>query len=187
MTLNASGPISLGGSTSGQSVNLELGQSATAQISMNDANVRTLTGVPSGAIIMPTNFYGKSSSPVITLTNRSVTSTSGGVLSANAGWRASNDSYVYTGVGTGGPSYTQREQWDSVPATVGDYEIYVTYTGDTPSGTFSTWLNLGTTRTWLLTASAGNYLQATLSVQIRDVATSTVQATATINLTADAL
>jgi hypothetical protein len=60
VTLNASGPISLGGSTTGQSTNLELGQAATAQISMNDANVRTLVGVPSGAVIMPTNFYGKS-------------------------------------------------------------------------------------------------------------------------------
>lgn len=60
MPLNASGPISLGGSTSGQSVNLELGQSATAQISFNDANVRTLTATSAGtALIMPTNFWGK--------------------------------------------------------------------------------------------------------------------------------
>jgi hypothetical protein len=60
MALNASGPISLGGSTTGQSINLELSQSATAQISLNDTNVRTLAAVASGAIIMPTNFYGKS-------------------------------------------------------------------------------------------------------------------------------
>jgi hypothetical protein len=60
MALNSSGPISLGGSTPGQSINLELSQSATAQISLNDTNVRTLAAVASGAIIMPTNFYGKS-------------------------------------------------------------------------------------------------------------------------------
>jgi hypothetical protein len=60
MTLNASGPISLGGATAGQSINIELGQSGTATVSLNDANVRSLAGVPSGAIIMPTNFYGKS-------------------------------------------------------------------------------------------------------------------------------
>ena len=60
MALNSSGPISLGGATTGQSTNLELGQSATAQISFNDANVRTLTGTTAGtALIMPTNFYGK--------------------------------------------------------------------------------------------------------------------------------
>lgn len=68
MALNSSGPISLGGSTSGQSVNLELSKSATAQISMNDAAVRTLTGKSSGAVIMPTDFYGNlmlSSTPVL--------------------------------------------------------------------------------------------------------------------------
>lgn len=61
MPLNSSGPISLGGSTAGQSIAVELGQSATADISLNDAAVRSLAGVPSGAITMPTNFYGKSS------------------------------------------------------------------------------------------------------------------------------
>lgn len=60
MALNSSGPISLGGSTSGQSINLELGQSATATVSLNDSNVRSLAGVPSGAITMPTNFWGAS-------------------------------------------------------------------------------------------------------------------------------
>jgi len=58
--MNASGPISLGGATTGQSINLEVGQSATATVSLNDANVRLLAGVPSGTIIMPTNFYGTS-------------------------------------------------------------------------------------------------------------------------------
>lgn len=60
MAINASGPISLGGATTGQSVALELALGATAQISLNDASVRTLAGVPSGAITMPTNFYSKS-------------------------------------------------------------------------------------------------------------------------------
>jgi hypothetical protein len=60
MALNGSGPISLAGATAGQSIAVELGLSATGQISLNDASVRTLAGVPSGAIIMPTDFYGKS-------------------------------------------------------------------------------------------------------------------------------
>jgi hypothetical protein len=60
MTLNSSGPISLGGTGTNASINLELGLSATAQISLNDTAVRTLANVASGAIIMPTNFYGKS-------------------------------------------------------------------------------------------------------------------------------
>lgn len=59
MALNGSGPISLGGTTVGQSVNLELGLAATATISLGSTAVRTLAGVPSGAISM-SNLYGKS-------------------------------------------------------------------------------------------------------------------------------
>lgn len=65
MTVNASGPVSLAGATTGQSIAVELGQSATAQISLNDSNVRTLAGVASGAITMPTNFWGKSNAPTV--------------------------------------------------------------------------------------------------------------------------
>jgi hypothetical protein len=58
--MNSSGPISLGGSTTGQSVNLEVGNSATTQVSFNDTKVRSLTGTTAGtALVMPTNFYGK--------------------------------------------------------------------------------------------------------------------------------
>ena len=60
MALNPSGAISLAGPVAGQSIAVELGVSATATISLNDTNVRTLAQVPSGVIIMPTNFYGKS-------------------------------------------------------------------------------------------------------------------------------
>ena len=64
MTLNASGPISLSGTTAGQSIEIELGGTGTTQISLNCTTVRTLAGVSSGAIIMPTNFYGKSNAVV---------------------------------------------------------------------------------------------------------------------------
>jgi hypothetical protein len=60
MALNPSGAISLAGPVAGQSIALELGLSPTAQITLNDTAVRTLAGVASGAIIMPTNFWGKS-------------------------------------------------------------------------------------------------------------------------------
>lgn len=60
MALNASGPISMGGSTVGQSINLELDRSATASINLNEAEVRDLAGVPSGAIDLQ-DFYGASS------------------------------------------------------------------------------------------------------------------------------
>lgn len=60
MALNNSGPISFGGSTVGQSINLELGVSATALASINSTEFRNLAGVPSGQISL-NNFYGKSS------------------------------------------------------------------------------------------------------------------------------
>jgi hypothetical protein len=60
MTLNASGPISLAGSVTGESIAVELSQSPFSVVSLNDTNVRTLAGVSSGAITMPTNFWGKS-------------------------------------------------------------------------------------------------------------------------------
>ena len=52
MSLNSTGAISLGGSTTGQSIAVELGQSATAAISLNDTAVRTLAGAATGAISM---------------------------------------------------------------------------------------------------------------------------------------
>lgn len=68
MALNSSGPISLAGSVTGQSIAIELGQSTTGQISLNDSAVRDLADVASGVIIMPTNFYGKSTNFVFSAT-----------------------------------------------------------------------------------------------------------------------
>jgi hypothetical protein len=58
--MNSSGPISLGGATTGQSINLEVGAPATSTVSLNDVIVRQLAGVVSGQIVVPTDFYGKS-------------------------------------------------------------------------------------------------------------------------------
>jgi len=61
MTLPVSGPISL------NNVNVELGLSGTTSINMNQASVRTLFAVPSGAISM-SNGYGKSNRVAATAT-----------------------------------------------------------------------------------------------------------------------
>lgn len=126
--------------------------------------------------------------PVIAITNRTITWASGGVISANANYRLDNTGLVYKGTGSGTPTYTILETWDTVSYTTGNYEVQVTATGDTwaLTGTLGSWLNLGTTRTWALQGSPGNYVTCTLTVQIRDTATSTVQTSATITLTADA-
>tara|TARA_B110000208_G_C11790680_1_gene437377 strand:- start:389 stop:979 length:591 start_codon:yes stop_codon:yes gene_type:complete len=59
MTLATSGTISIGGTTANRSINLELGESATATSSLGDADFRGLAEVASGAISM-SDFHGKS-------------------------------------------------------------------------------------------------------------------------------
>lgn len=61
MALNPSGPMSLGGEITGQSIALELALSPTGVISLDQTDVRTLAGAASGTISLDL-FYGKSSS-----------------------------------------------------------------------------------------------------------------------------
>jgi hypothetical protein len=61
MTLASSGTISIGGTTAGRSINLELGRSATATTDLANVEVRALAQVPFSTISM-SNFYGKSAS-----------------------------------------------------------------------------------------------------------------------------
>jgi len=89
MALNSSGPISLAGSTAGVSIAAELGKSATGQISLNDADVRSLAGKSSGAIIMPTDFYGKSNDFSFTISTNQ-TNANLRTLAVNAGWDQSS-------------------------------------------------------------------------------------------------
>jgi hypothetical protein len=82
MALPSSGAISL------NNVNVELGLSGTAQISMNDAAVRGLFGVASGAISM-SNGYGKSSQFAFTISSNQ-TNANLRTLAVNAGWDQSS-------------------------------------------------------------------------------------------------
>ena len=103
MTLPASGAISL------NQVNVELGLSGTTSINMNQASVRALFGVPSGAISM-SNGYGKSNEFPFTISSNQ-TNANLRTLAVNAGWNQStkvaatinSGIYVYsTAVGTPG-------------------------------------------------------------------------------------
>jgi len=66
MALNPSGIMSIGGTTVGASINLELGLSATANSSIGQANFRELAKVPTGAISL-SDFYGKSNVTTISI------------------------------------------------------------------------------------------------------------------------
>ena len=59
MALESSGTLSIGGTTSNRSINLELGRSATAASNLGEDDLRTLADVSSGAISMD-DFYGAS-------------------------------------------------------------------------------------------------------------------------------
>jgi hypothetical protein len=74
MALNSSGQISLNSGTAGESVSLELGLGgAGTTLNMLDASVRTLTGKATGAIVMPTDFYGKTAMAQYPFSNYSMT------------------------------------------------------------------------------------------------------------------
>jgi hypothetical protein len=86
MTLNASGPISLGGPVIGQSIQYEIfGTTAPALITLNDPKVRALAQVPTGAIAMPQNFYGKTYTQFFTITTNQINFNLLTYLTAN-GW-----------------------------------------------------------------------------------------------------
>lgn len=144
MALNSSGPISLAGTTAGQSIEIELGGNGTTQISLNDASVRTLAGVASGAITMPTNFYGKSNRVALSYTYSANTANASLNLSAIAGYSAGKSDitvtintgvYIYsTAVGTNGLNITGGTSGDTLTIVNNGYIMGMGGDGGTTGG-----------------------------------------------------
>ena len=181
MPLNNSGPISLGGNISGQSINLELSQLATAQVSLNDTNVRTLAGVASGAIVMPTNFYGKGGA-VVNFNDASVTAA--GVPSQSAGYRINTNGFVYQVVNG---VDTSLGQWVTPSSAGGNYEVFATIvSGSVSSGTTGSWVATSGSPLWTRVAAiSGTINTVVLSMQVRATGTGTVLDTWTVTLEAE--
>ena len=104
MTLSTTGPISLA------NVNVELGLSSTATISLNQANVRTLAGIASGTISL-SDLRGKSNAPTISISPGSlytIISGGGSATSSSATATASGGAggYTYAWTRVSGDSYT---------------------------------------------------------------------------------
>jgi hypothetical protein len=182
MTLNASGPISLGGSTTGQSINLELSQGATAQVSLNDTNVRTLAGVASGAIIVPTNFYGKSAGATVNFNDAVVVAA--GVPAQSAGYRINTNGFVYEVVNG---VDTSLGQWVTPSSAGGNYEVFATLvSGTLSSGTTGSWVATSGTPLWTRVAAiAGTLNIVELVMDVRATGTGTVLDTWSIQLEAE--
>lgn len=123
--------------------------------------------------------------PVIAITNRSISHTSGGILPASATYTLGSDGVVYRQ--TGSSPAVALETWDNQSATVGNYEAKVTVTsGALTSGTTGSWVSLGSSKSWDLSISAGGYDQCVFTVEIRLASSGVVLDSATITLTADA-
>lgn len=84
MTLPSSGAMKLGGN-----VNVELGNSATAQISLGQSSVRNLYGIASGAIRLAADGYGKSSTFYLTISSNQI-QVDLKTLATNAGWNGTS-------------------------------------------------------------------------------------------------
>jgi hypothetical protein len=124
MTLNASGPLSLGGATVGQSINLELGQSATATASINATNFRTLAGVASGQISI-SNFYGKSNAVGWALyigQRGTISSNQQGQYLQNYNW-ALTSAGIATNISGNGGNQVGIQTFNSGGARTGSYNI----------------------------------------------------------------
>jgi hypothetical protein len=180
MTLNASGPISLGGSTAGQSINLELSKSATAQVSLNDTDVRTLAGVASGAIVMPTNFYGKSS-VVIEFSDTGVGDIAVQPDIGIAGYQINSNGRVYA-IQSGFVT-TEIEQWATPTSVANQYEVIADLVSGTLTfGELNVWRSLGTTREWYIEQPFNGITMSSLSFQVRKIGTTTILDTWTVDL-----
>ena len=181
MTLNSSGPISLGGTATNASINVELGQAATAQVSMNDTNVRTLAGVASGAIIMPTNFYGKSAGATVNFID--VTVLASGASGVSAGYRINPSAFDYQSVNG---TFTALNQWVTPSSASGNYEIFATIvSGSVSSGTIGSWVATSGNPLWTRAQPTVGTSIVELVMQVRATGTGTVLDTWSVQLEAE--
>jgi hypothetical protein len=95
-----------------------------------------------------------------------------------------NSSGTQTRVGTSG---TAGFTWLPAGSAAADYEIRVTGTGTTPTGSLlNTWLNLGTTRTWTITdaTTAGGPVSFSGTYEIGAAGANSAMTSASFGLTA---
>ena len=106
--------------------------------------------------------------------------------SATATYRLGNDG-IAKATNVSGVLTAITGEW-LVTGSASDFEAYMSAagggSGGSTGGTFNSWVNLGTTRDWTLTAT-NNYAVRYLTLQIRVVATGTILDTATITLEVD--
>jgi hypothetical protein len=203
MTLVASGAISIGGTATNASINLELGRAQNATSNMNESALRTLAGVPSGAISM-SSFYGKSNLAV-TLPNY----VSGSGISLSRSHTESpplatfvtcfvriylnsngTGSYTYEPYNLGESNFTTFT-WLTSGSAADCYAYMDAPSGDPfQSGTTGTSLVLTTNRSWVLRARASinttDFKSLTSTLRIKNAAGTDLVAKA-LDMTAEVI
>jgi len=185
MVLPTSGPLSLNDIKGefGGPASPSLGDYYAGGSYVPAGTTGTNGAVPSSGTISISNFYG-TSDVVIVLSNQSIQDFTGGARDATAGYRLTSAGLAQSLVNV---TYTTLETWCTPTSEAGNYEVFATLvSGSTPSGTIGSWVALSTTQDWVLSSSIGISKVCQLSLQIRRIGTTTVLATATIDLDADA-
>ena len=171
MTLASSGEMSIGGTTANRSINVELGLSATANSSLNQANFRSLAGVASGQISM-SDFWGKSAITISLASLNSVFGTAypGRTAYAESIWNTNGTLQE----GTSSSGIQSSGNWAS-PTTTGIGSGYwVRFTETASSGAGQTvygsprgvWLQLSSAHTFGVsrTLNGGGYREYTVQI-----------------------
>lgn len=154
MPLVSSGEISIGGSTTDRSINLELGRSATASSNLNETALRNLAGVSSGAISL-SSFYGKSN---VTFTPAGGETVETRVSTGSAGAYSATKTISCSQSATW--TYTRSGSFGSADVASGGSSTTITFSLST-AGTnrYTTWSVSATaggiTRYWLVYLEVG--------------------------------
>lgn len=118
----------------------------------------------------------------VSIINRTVGNTGTGAATISVGYRLDNDGKAYKLT----PTSVLLETWLDT-GTAGQFEVQATRqsgagTASVSGSALGTWLALSADRDWSISAAAGTSKSIELLVEIRDVATHTVQDSATITL-----
>lgn len=128
-----------------------------------------------GMVLMP----GRRGSGVfVSISNESITDEQVSPTSATAYYELQSDGDIDSNQGA-------LADWLNGSVTGSDYECRATLvTGTLSSGTTGSWLALSSDRRWTVTRASLGAKSCTITVEIRDAATQTLQDTAEISLTA---
>lgn len=177
MALQTSGAISL------NDIHVEAGGTTGTAVSINDADVRDLISASAGSEMDFTDWYG-ASAVTVEISNGSLSDVQVGGLASTEFRLNTNGTITATGNLT---SYSDTNWYEPTTTGIGSsYQVRVTASGDTSSltGTLNSYQTISSARSWALSTSTTPQA-VTLSVSVRDVATSTVQDTATITMSVE--